>query len=448
VVIRIPFDSNGRKFSVEFDDDLFEYRSNGAQYVLSGGTVVGVEPRNALLIFASPFLPPDMLPQMSSDNTQTMVPGPINNDALEDKPILYFPPGVYWMNQASTASAGSEPKYGENHMRLGENTYWVHLSPGAYIKGAIEYTTKASKFYATGHGVLSGEHYVYRANTNTNKGYFYQAVKSDGDSLRMWWHRSVSDGAVWHCVGPTITAPPFNTMDFYPQEHVSVRISDYKQVGAWFTETDGPQMYPGSAVHDVFYHVNDDALKVYFSGVSVSRAVIWKCHNDPIIQMGWSVRDVSDVTIKSLNIIHTRYFEQNMYVPTAIIGASPFYNGGQVEPGQSISMRIIGLTCEGPCPALFRITPLQSFRDFVVEDVNFLDGLQVSDIGLGMSHIIAAEAAPDVKMGLHIKNWTVRGKRVTCSNWQADSLGQLNIDASYWKQWSLDGVFAPTCLVV
>jgi hypothetical protein len=41
-IIRVPQDARGRKFSVEFNDDLYSYRSNGTKYVSSGGSVVGV----------------------------------------------------------------------------------------------------------------------------------------------------------------------------------------------------------------------------------------------------------------------------------------------------------------------------------------------------------------------------------------------------------------------
>ena len=52
-----------------------------------------------------------------------------------------------------------------------------------------------------------------------------------------------------------------------------MHISDYKQVGAWFFQTDGPEMgtweldayvmhSSGSVVQDVFYHINDDGLKL------------------------------------------------------------------------------------------------------------------------------------------------------------------------------------------
>lgn len=427
IIIRVPRDANGRRFSVEFDNDLFTYRSDGSKYVTSGGDVVGVEPRNALLIFASPFLPDDMVPRINAPDTKVMTPGPINQGDWGSSGVLYFPPGVYWMN---SNPQGHAPKIGENHIRLSPNTRWVYLAPGAYVKGAIEYTTK-SNFYATGHGVLSGEHYVYQANPAT----YYQGLKSDSTSLRMWGHNSLGGGQTWYCQGPTINAPPFNTMDFYGSLDITTRISDYKQVGAFFFQTDGPQMYPNSQVHDVFYHVNDDAIKTYYSGVSVTRATIWKGHNDPIIQMGWDTRDVSGVTLQDLHIIHTRYIKSETYVPSAIIGASPFYMDGRaVDSGKTISLTIKNLVCEGLCPALMRITPLQNYRNFLVQNVAFPDGLQTNSIGTGKS-IVPASAG--LEFGVTIANWTVGGRKVTMDNFQSDRLGQLDIDVSYWGQWAI-----------
>lgn len=390
---------------------------------------MGIEPTNALIIFASPFLPAEMIPAMNSENTQTMTPGPINNGDWGSKPILYFPPGVYYMDEDTSGISG---KLGSNHMILDPQTYWVHLAGGAYIKGAIEYTTHRSKFYATGHGVISGEHYVYQANVDES----YTSVKDDGTSLRIWWHNSIQSGQTWLCHGPTLNAPPFNTMDFNGDVNsISSEITDYKQVGAYFFQTDGPQIYPKSIVQDVFWHVNDDAMKIYYSGVSVSRATIWKCLNDPVIQMGCDSRNISGITVDTLNVIHTRYRDSELDIPTAIIGASNFYQDGTTpDPNQSIGLTVSNLFCEGPCPSLFRITPLQSYRDLVVENAAFPDGLLNNSIGIGQSIIPAASG---VEMGLRISNWTVGGAQVTMKNFQSGSLGQLEIDGSYWGQWSI-----------
>ncbi|KZF23771.1 glycoside hydrolase family 49 protein [Xylona heveae TC161] len=428
-IVRVPSDPNGRRFSVEFQNDLYTFRANGTGYVFSGGDEVGTEPLNALVVFASPSLPQDVIPPMHGPDTHVMKPGPINNGDWGSKPILYFPPGVYYMNQNT---AGQSGKLGSNHMVLDPKTYWVYLAPGAYVKGAIEYTTHASYFYATGHGILSGENYVSQANVDEN----YDCIKSDATSLRMWWHNDIQAGQKWFCHGPTITAPPFNTMDFLPEDAaISSEIIDYKQVGAFFGQTDGPELYPNSTVRNVFWHVNDDALKVYHSGASVINTTIWKCLNDPIIQMGWSTRNISGIVIDTLNVIHTRYLGPYMIVPPAIIGASPFYADGLTpDPNQAISLKVSNVVCEGLCPLLIRITPLQSYRDFIVENVAFPDGLLNNSLDIGQSEI---PAAPGVVMDLHISNWTVGGEQVTMDNFQSNNLGQMNISDTYWGEWSI-----------
>ncbi|RVD84812.1 uncharacterized protein DFL_003151 [Arthrobotrys flagrans] len=184
IIIRVPASENGAKFSVEFKDNLYTFCSNGTNYVEAGGEVVGVEPLNALIIFASPFILSDKVPPLNGPITKVIAPGPINVGGWGSSPILYFPPGAYWMNTNWDGVQG--PLY-----------TW------AYVKAAVEYST-GSKFYATGHGVLSGEHYVYQANPTT----YYQGLKSDQYSLRMWVHYNLTGDQTWYCVEPTITAPP------------------------------------------------------------------------------------------------------------------------------------------------------------------------------------------------------------------------------------------------
>lgn len=151
--------------------------------------------------------------------------------------------------------------------------------------------------------------------------------------------------------------------------------------------------------------------------------------------MGWTSRDISGVKIDTLNVIHTRYIKSETVVPSAIIGASPFYASGMSpDSGKSISMTISNVVCEGPCPSLFRITPLQNYENFVVNNVAFPDGLQTKIIGTGESIIPAASG---FKMELHISDWTVGGQKVTMQNFQANNLGQFNIDGSYWGQWQI-----------
>lgn len=52
-----------------------------------------------------------------------------------------------------------------NRAILSESFEWVYLAPGAFVKGAVEFTSNASIIKATGRSILSREKYVYQANT-------------------------------------------------------------------------------------------------------------------------------------------------------------------------------------------------------------------------------------------------------------------------------------------
>ncbi|KAH7243758.1 hypothetical protein MRS44_017116 [Fusarium solani] len=441
VVIRVPYDASGRRFSVEFQNDLYAYRSNGQSYVESEGLLVSEEPRNALLIFASPFIPKKLIPSKTSSDTQVLKPGKITESTIRSKPTLYFEAGIYWMEK--------DGHLGKSHIKLDSNTHYVYFEPGTYIKGAFEYTTSKNGFYTIGHGVVSGENYAYMANTAKS----YVAEKDDRTSLRIFSHQSVLDSQTWHCVGPTVNAPPFNTVDLFPKYHtdheednkVKQEISDYKQVGAFYFQTDGPQIYAGT-VKDCFWHVNDDAIKLYHSNAKVQDVTVWKCHNDPVIQMGWKPRGVSGVTIQGLRVIHTRWFKSETGVPSAIIGASPNYQTEKfVDASRTVRGEISDITCEGRCPALFRIAPLQNY-DLSVDDIKFDALLKDDNVQLGQSLIgmkigenedAYIPGQDKLKLGLHIKNWSIGGKKVDTTNWRVDELGQLNIHPDFWGDWTI-----------
>lgn len=203
-------------------------------------------------------------------------------------------------------------------------------------------------------------------------------------------------------------------------------------MGSYFYQTDGPTLPPSSVLSDAFLHVNDDAVKAYHSDQTVERVVVWKGHNDPVIQLGWVVRDLKSIRIDQLHLIHSRYRRDEMVVPSALIGASPFYNstGQHVDPTKAIRLNVTNVVCEGPSASLMRITPLQSYLDVHIDNLSFPDGLQPI---AGESRVPAAPVP--ISMGLHITNWTVSGQLVTMHNFQA--IGRLNIDLSYWGQWGI-----------
>lgn len=131
---------------------------------------------------------------------------------------------------------------------------------------------RTSACFTVGHGVVSGEKYAYMANAAKS----YVTEKDDRTSLRIFSHGSVNDGQKRTAVGPIVNAPPFNTVDLFPRNHTAheednkglSEISDYKQVGAFYFQTDGPQICAGTT-KDLFWHVNDDAIKLYHSNPRV-----------------------------------------------------------------------------------------------------------------------------------------------------------------------------------
>jgi hypothetical protein len=164
--IELPYQDIGHRISIEFQDDLWTYRGggndslfvqdlypDGHNYVSeynSSNPVLGIEPISGLMIFASPF--PDQALAGNEAETYTVPQGFVPSLENVTQSNVYFGPGVYWFG-------------GDNHAILGETVSWVHLAPGAFVKGAIEYrNTKTPIVKATGHGVLSGEQYVYQAN--------------------------------------------------------------------------------------------------------------------------------------------------------------------------------------------------------------------------------------------------------------------------------------------
>ncbi|KAF4449493.1 hypothetical protein F53441_7228 [Fusarium austroafricanum] len=442
VLIRVPFGKSGARFSVEFQDDLYTYRSNGTGYVSKGGVVVSEEPKNGLIVFASPPLSADLIPSKASRDVQIIKPGKMTQSTFQSKPTIIFKAGVHWMEKDGVL--------GKDHIKLNPKTHYVYFEPGAYIKAAFEYTTKNKDFHTVGYGVVSGENYAYMANTVKN----YTAVKDDRYSLRMFWHQSVMDDQTWHCVGPALNSPPFNTMDLYPANHtdheednkVKAHIRDYKQVGAFYFQTDGTQMYNGT-VTDVFWHVNDDAIKLYHSGAQLSGLTIWKARNNAIIQMGWKPRNVSGVSVNKVRIIHNRWIQPNAYVPSAIFGASPFYGDPkEIDVKRTMSLKVDDVVCESICAALMTISPMQNF-DLQISNVHFEKLHRDAKLKLGRS-VVGMDAGKDMDnytpgqgnlaLGIHIKNWTIGDKKIDKKNAGENGLGQLKINPMFDGQWSIE----------
>lgn len=465
VLITVPYtpDTHGTRFSVEFADDIFEYHvaeasaeTNYVQNVNETGEyyvesytddmpIVGREPLNALLIFASPFPSDDLVPS-NEDDTYEVEPGLVESLEDVDKSIVSFGPGVYWFT-------------GKNRAILSSSVAWVYLAPGAYVKGAIEYNNGESPLKATGFGVLSGEQYVYQANTADG----YSNSKSDQTSLKMWRGNGVSDGQSWTMNGITTNEAPFNVMDFYAPnddtpEGFSVDVSDYKQVGSFFGQTDGLQMYTDGHLQDVFYHTGDDSIKTYYSGVLAERMIVWKTNNAPIIQLGWYPRNVENCHLDHLDIIHTRYFNFLDYAPRALIGSSSSYENTDGTDTADVTTTISNFTvsnirAEGISPGLISLNMLSNYDDFHIdnawiEEFTPIPGLDISSI-VGFtdsSHNDQKVSLGDASTngtqgtGLTITGYKVGDTAISFANgnWNVTQAGRLSVDNSYWGKWTVE----------
>lgn len=123
--------------------------------------------------------------------------------------------------------------------------------------------------------------------------------------------------------------------------------------------------------------------------------------------------------------------------PTSIIGASPSYlNVREVDPSKSISVSLSNISCEGLCPALFHLKPLQNYVNFTVSGVKYarwVDRWECSHWIIATTPATTYPGSEDLQMDLRISDWTVKGKKVTTQN--TATLGQFHINEAYAGQW-------------
>lgn len=438
VYVTVPYRAEGYRFSVEFQDNLYSYRDNcgstecdfvqdwhpdGPNYIANltdSNPVMSIEPHDSLLIFASPFPAADLVPDKEANETYLLYPGRVPDLCEINNTVVYFTPGTYWMT-------------GTDRLVLPPSVSWVHLDAGAYVKGAIEFTTAADTIKATGQGVLSGEQYVYQANTASG----YTNNQSNIDGLRMWsGYSTPGTQQTFILQGVTTNAPPFNSVDFTGDiDTISIYQRDYKQVGAFFGQTDGTTLYSGSDVADTFYHSSDDTIKTYGSNITVRDVVVWKGKTAPTIQFGWASRNLSNITVDGVDIIHMKY-NSNASHPS-LIGANQLYDYPETQTNTADLANTVrdvffgNIRAEGICGNLMRIVPLANFVNVVIGNVS-IEQFGAASTGIHQSQLpIWTDADGEVVRiaGFTITNFTVAGETVaeTFENYGADALGALNV---------------------
>lgn len=456
VRIRIPYRDGGYRISVEFEPQVFtaynDLSAGSGRLTEAGGGEVSREPRNAMLVFAQPKAdgPSDTIPDPQGPGVQQVTPGSIRDlEPAASTHTLYFGPGTYWMGE-------------DHHMVLPDRVTWVYLAPGAYVKGAFRFLSTQAHLKVTGTGVLSGEQYVYEADTEN--GYRHRDESKDnchGSCVKMLQFESTGEPQQVDLQGVTVANPPYHSFVMYGQEDgpFAVHARNYQQVGAWYWQTDGLELYRGSTLRDSFLHANDDAVKLYHSDVTVTDTVVWKGENGPVFQWGWSPRTVHNVLVERTDVIHNRMYWNDRKSNTCVLNAAPSWQDPSATDTADRSHEIRDLTIrdtnvEGMVNCAIRIAALQDMHGVLV------DGLHIgawNGVGIDAQQSLFSaytdKAGDRVEIGtgadgLLLRDYTVGGEPVlkAADNWAYDETGRLDFDRDLDGNWDAvaDGLPAGT----
>ena len=196
-------------------------------------------PRKVSVEFDDP-IPHPML--VFADPPETDVPKP------GDPKVVYFGPGVHDVGKLHRIPSDKD----------------VYIAGGAYVKGTLVCENpKGLRIW--GRGILSGEQFGAKTHHLLEvKGWETRDTLIEGITLA--------------------NSPHFNLV-LAGRKHV---VRNVKMISWWFS-TDGVGCGPEGLVEDCFLKVNDDAVKLYHSGMVVRRCVIWQCENGAPFQISWNM---------------------------------------------------------------------------------------------------------------------------------------------------------------
>lgn len=193
-----------------------------------------------------------------ADDPETTVPD------HDDPDVIWFGQGVHDLNEPI------EPKSGQT----------IYLAGGAFVKGLIR-GENVKNVTVRGRGILSGRKYGHTGGRHI----LFEGEQSIGITIK----------------GITIVdAPGFYVTTRGPGTHVK----NIKGIGWWFN-TDGIVTGPDGLIEDCFLKCNDDAIKLYYSGMEVYRTTIWQMENGAPFQISWNMTgEQSGFVVKDCDVIH------------------------------------------------------------------------------------------------------------------------------------------------
>lgn len=466
IAVKVPYRRDGFRFSVEFDPQqvtAYNDLSGGSGALTTkkaGNRAISTEPRNAMLVFANPKPTArqarETIPTSRSGTIYRPEQGLVNNLNTVKADILYFEPGTYYMGS-------------DYHAVLPARVKWIYLAPGAYVKGAFRFLHDTQSSYkVTGLGVLSGEQYVYEPDTANG----YRHSENDqcwATCVKMLQFESSNTGQSLTVQGITINEPPYHSFVTYAHdasgaeigvENFRMDVANYKQVGSWYWQTDGIELYDDSQMKNTFFHSNDDVLKLYHSNVHVKNTVIWKNENGPVIQWGWVPRTIDNVTVGNTDIIHNRMYWKDVKYNTCVFNSSSnIADMGATDladPSTTVkNMTFTDTRVEGAVNCAIRIFALSNTENITINGLavdgwNGLDPqsqastLRLYTDGAGTKVRLGNEVRQG--NGLRLHNYTVGGIPIAKAgnNWASDELGRLDFDADTWNGWNATYTGQPT----
>lgn len=207
----------------------------------------------------------------------------------------------------------------------------LYFAPGALVYGRFQ-GRGATDVRLLGRGILAGTVFPpNQPNTYTEPHLVELGEGSD---------RTTVDGVTF------LDSPHYNLL----LRGTDCRITNVKMIG-WGFGTDGISAGNRSVIEDSFFKVNDDAIKLYATGLRVRRCTFWQMENGGAFQLSWNLnREVSDVRVTDCDVVRIEHREDanNRGVFVAVHGGS----------GHLHDMLFEDIRIEGPVFRLLRLTAL------------------------------------------------------------------------------------------
>lgn len=189
---------------------------------------------------------------------------------------------------------------------------------------------------------------------------------------------------------------------------------------------------------------NDDTIKIYHPNVTISNVVVQKGSTAPIIQFGWDSRNLSDITVSDINVIHSRWNSNgsnpgligsnNLYDPSTVSTSATNTSTADVYSSAS-NLVFSNIRSEGISGPLWRIYALENLSNITIanvwiEEFGSCDGYE--DIGISKSFIPAMTDAGGNRVTVEnfvVEDFMVGSEKVTLDT--ASTVGRLFWDPAF-----------------